>query len=127
MMNQVDLTPPRPATTLRKVVIVNGSTDTLELVEGLLDSGRYEIVFVSPDSHPYAQVRQLQPNLVVLCLRIEDIDGFQILSMLKLDEETRQIPVLTYTTEYEGQDVDGGLTDFDEESPGMAKPALRMH
>ena len=27
-------------------------------------------------------------------------DGFQVLSMLKLDEDTRRIPVLTYTTEY---------------------------
>ncbi|MFB3852899.1 MAG: hypothetical protein ACE148_03650 [Vicinamibacterales bacterium] len=127
MMNQVDFTPPRPDAALRKVVIVNGSADTIELVENLLDSGRYEIVFVSPDSHPYAQIRQLQPNLVVLCLRIEDVAGFQILSMLKLDEETRLIPVLTYTTEYEGQDVEGGLKDFDEDAPRVARPSLRMH
>ena len=39
----------------------------------------------------------MQPNLVILCVRIDDMDGFQVLSMLKLDEETRSIPVLTYT------------------------------
>ena len=33
-------------------------------------------------------------------MHIDDIDGFQVLSMLKLDDETRDIPVLTYTTEY---------------------------
>jgi CheY-like chemotaxis protein len=32
------------------------------------------------------------------------MNGFQVLSMLKLDEDTREIPVLTYTTEYEGQE-----------------------
>ena len=39
-------------------------------------------------------------------MRIEDREGFQVLSMLKLDDETRRIPVLTYTTEYEGQETD---------------------
>ena len=45
-------------------------------------------------------------NLVILCMRIEDREGFQVLSMLKLDDETRRIPVLTYTTEYEGQETE---------------------
>ncbi len=127
MTNQVEFTF-QPGTTMRKVVIVNGSAETLELVEALLDSGRYEITFLSADSSPYAQVRELQPNLVVLCLRIEDTAGFQILSMLKLDEETRRIPVLTYTTEYEGQDATGGLSDLsEEEEPRLPRRALRMH
>jgi PleD family two-component response regulator len=39
-------------------------------------------------------------------VRIEDADGFQVLSMLKLDEETRNIPVLTYTSEQSDDDVD---------------------
>ena len=43
-------------------------------------------------------------------VRIDDADGFQVLSMLKLDEETRGIPVLTYTTEYEGQDFDEAIS-----------------
>ena len=48
----------------------------------------------------------MQPNLVIVCVRIEDPEGFQVLSMLKLDEDTRTIPVLTYTTEHEGQNAD---------------------
>jgi CheY-like chemotaxis protein len=39
-------------------------------------------------------------------VRIDDLDGFQVLSMLKLDESTREIPVLTYTTEYEREEPD---------------------
>ena len=34
------------------------------------------------------------------------MDGFQVLSMLKLDDETREIPVLTYTNEYEGETIE---------------------
>ena len=37
-------------------------------------------------------------------MRIDDAEGFQVLSMLKLDDDTRTIPVLTYTTDQEGQE-----------------------
>jgi PleD family two-component response regulator len=93
-----------PVTLTQKVVIVNGSTEILDLLETVLDAGHYDVVFVESSARAYSQIKRVQPNLVILCVRIEDMNGFQVLSMLKLDEDTRGIPVLTYTTEYEGQD-----------------------
>src|SRR5256714_13312441 len=90
----------------QKVVIVNGSSEILELLETVLDAGHYDVVFVESSAHAYSQIKRVQPNLVILCVRIDDADGFQVLSMLKLDRETRDIPVLTYTTENEGQESD---------------------
>jgi hypothetical protein len=37
-------------------------------------------------------------------VRIDHLDGFQVLSMLKLDDETRDIPVLTYTSACDSQE-----------------------
>jgi two-component system phosphate regulon response regulator PhoB len=82
-----------------KVVIVNGNAEILELLESVLDAGHYDVVFVESSQHAYSQIKRVQPNLVILCVRIDDPDGFQVLSMLKLDAGTRDIPVLTYTTE----------------------------
>ena len=90
----------------QKVVIVNGSTEMLELLETVLDAGHYDVVFVESSDHAYSQIKRVQPNLVILCVRIDEMDGLHVLSMLKLDGETKHIPVLTYTTEYEGQDRD---------------------
>ena len=90
----------------QRVVIVNGSLEILELIETILKAGHYDVVFVESNQHAYSQIKRVQPDLVILCVRIDSLDGFQVLSMLKLDEETRDIPVLTYTTEYEGQDVE---------------------
>jgi PleD family two-component response regulator len=95
-----------PTTTAQKVVIVNGSAEILELLETVLDAGHYDVVFVESSQHAYSQIKRVQPNLVILCVRIEDADGFQVLSMLKLDEETRTIPVLTYTTEGDNDEAD---------------------
>src|SRR5205814_596781 len=115
--------------TAQKVVIVNGSTEILELLESVLEAGHYDIVFVESSAHAYSQIKRVKPNLVILCVRIEDLEGFHVLSMLKLDEETRGMPVLTYTTEYEGQEAE---EEAAEEEPSeteilVAKPALRMN
>jgi hypothetical protein len=49
--------------------------------------------------------------------------------MLKLDPQTRDIPVLTCTTEYEGQDFDTAVSQLTDEDEDVipARPALRMN
>ena len=103
---------PHPA--MQKVVIVNGSTDMLALLETVLAAGHYDVVFVESSEHAYSHIKRVQPNLVILCMSLEDHDGFQVLSMLKLDNETRRIPVLTYATEFEGQEVEEEFPETSE-------------
>jgi PleD family two-component response regulator len=107
----------------QKVVIVNGSAGILDLLETVLDAGHYDIVFVESSDHAYSHIKRVMPNLVILCVRTEDPDDFQVLSMLKLDRETRAIPVLTYMTEYEGQ-----IAEDDEDSePSEAEMFVAKH
>jgi CheY-like chemotaxis protein len=116
------------ATLAQRVVIVNGSDETLELLETVLDAGHYDVVFVESSQHAYSQIKRVRPNLVILCVRIGDMDGFQVLSMLKLDDDTREIPVLTYTTEYEAQESEEEFADDPSEAGlFMPKPAMRMN
>jgi len=120
---------PNPLGAVQKVVVVNGNTEVLGMLETVLDAGRYDMVFVESSDRAYSQVKKVLPNLVILCTKIEELDGFQLLTMLKLDAETREIPVLTYTTEYEGQDFDEAISQLAEEEDDMlpARPALRMN
>src|SRR5205809_690521 len=112
----------------QKVVIVNGSAEMLELLETVLDAGHYDVVFVESNEHAYSQIKRVQPNLVILCVCIDDMDGFQVLSMLKLDDETRDIPVLTYTTEYDGdQREPDEPAEPAEEEMFTPRPALLMN
>jgi len=116
------------STTTQKVGIVHGSTDMLTMLETVLDAGHYDVVFVESNEHAYSHIKRVQPNLVILCMRIEERDAFQVLSMLKLDDETRRIPVLTYTTEYEGQEIEDDVPDTsDFEIFTTAKAALPMN
>src|SRR5437868_6619369 len=111
----------------QKVVIVNGSAEMLELLETVLDAGNYDVVFVESNEHAYSQIKRVQPNLVILCLRIDDVVGFQVLSMLKLDSETRGIPVLTYTTEYDGDEPEEDSEESTDQEIFAPKAAVRMN
>jgi PleD family two-component response regulator len=116
-------------TSVQKVVVVNGNTEVLGMLEAVLDAGRYDMVFVESSDHAYSQIKKVIPNLVILCARIDDNAVFQLLTMLKLDPATRDIPVLTYTTEFEGEDFDTAISQLadDEDVLLPARPAPRMN
>jgi CheY-like chemotaxis protein len=116
-----------PSPSTQKVVIVNGDGEIFGMLETVLDAGHYDVVFVESTAHAYSQIRRVQPNLVVLCMRIEDSEAFQVLSMLKLDEQTRAIPVLTYTTEYEGQEPADETAEASDAEMFAPKPGIRMN
>jgi PleD family two-component response regulator len=114
---------------VQKVVVINGNTEILGMLETVLDAGRYDMVFVESSERAYSQVKKVLPNLVILCARVEELETFQLLTMLKLDAETRGIPVLTYTSEGEGQDFDRAVSQLTEDEDVLlpARPAPRMN
>jgi PleD family two-component response regulator len=84
-------------TTHRQLALfVGGGPDSLSIVEPVLDGRAYDVEFVASDDEPYATVAALKPDLVVVSLAMDDITGFQLLTMLRLDPETAGIPVLSY-------------------------------
>jgi PleD family two-component response regulator len=119
--------PVLPGTTTQKVVIVNGSAEILELLETVLDAGHYDVVFVESSQHAYSQIKRVQPNLVILCVHIDDGEGLQVLSMLKLDQGTRDIPVLTYTTEDTDESEEEMSESSESEMFAAAKTAVWMN
>jgi CheY-like chemotaxis protein len=118
---------PAAATTTQRVVIVNGSAEIIELLETVLDAGHYDVVFVESSAHAYSQIKKVQPDLVILCVRMDDAEGLQVLSMLKLDEQTRTIPILTYAAESEADEDDEEVAEPSGAEMFAPKPAAWMN
>jgi CheY-like chemotaxis protein len=127
LTNSATTTTPAVTNATQKVVIVNGSTEMLELLETVLDAGHYDVVFVESSDHAYSQIKRVQPNLVILCVRMNEMDGLHVLSMLKLDADTKHIPVLTYTTEYDGQEQGEEVSEPSDVEILAPKPAMQMN
>jgi PleD family two-component response regulator len=111
----------------QKVVIINGSADVLEALETALDAGHYDVVFVESTEHAYSQIKRVQPNLAIICVGIDDGEAIQVLSMLKLDPETRDIPVVTYATPEPVEETAAEISEAPEDEMFSAKPALWMN
>ena len=119
------------ATLVQKVVVVDGNAEVLGMLEAVLDAGRYDMVFVESSDHAYSQIRRVLPNLVIVCADIERGEAFQLLTMLKLDPETRDIPVLTCTTDAADPRFDDAAPypadDEEDLLPARPAPAQRMN
>jgi CheY-like chemotaxis protein len=104
MMTTTDArTPMTVRTTSQQVVVVSKQSQLNGLLETVLDAGQYDVVFVESTEHAYSHIKRLTPHLIIVCLDIDDIDGFQVLSMLKLDDETKGIPLVTCTVSSDEQ------------------------
>ena len=104
MMTTTQLRSPITQTSAsQQVVVVSKHPQLHGLLETVLDAGQYDIVFVESTEHAYTHIKRLSPHLVIVCLDVDDLDGFQVLSMLKLDAETKHIPLVTCTVAHEDE------------------------
>ena len=68
------------------------------LEDAIFGVAHCDVVFVEAIAHAYSKIKRVRPDLVILCLSSDDVDACQVLSMLALDNETSQIPVVTFVT-----------------------------
>lgn len=92
-------------------VVVGGGTDALALVEPVLNDRAYDVEFVDPADEPYGTVLAVKPDIVIVSLNLDDEAGFRFLTMLRLDPNTAEIPVLSCVSE--GNTPSHGLTEID--------------
>jgi DNA-binding response OmpR family regulator len=84
-----------PAKGPERIVLVNATGNVLSFLESVLGPGQYDVMVIETSDHAYSQIKLAQPHLVVVCAGFDDVPACQVLSMLKLDGETRRIPVVT--------------------------------
>lgn len=98
MMTHIPSVRTLPTTrSLRKVAVVSRHPHE-QVLETMLQAVDPDVVFVESIAHAYSQIKRVVPDLIIVCLSSDDTDGCQVLTMLRLDNETSRIPVLTYMT-----------------------------
>ena len=128
MMTTTQMTTPLTGKSAsQQVVVVSKQSQLNGLLETVLDAGQYDVVFVESTEHAYSHIKRLTPHLIIVCLDIDDLDGFQVLSMLKLDSETRSIPVVTCTVTSEEDAAGGEMFDRGDGDVFSQPPAMCMN
>jgi CheY-like chemotaxis protein len=76
------------------VLIAEDHPDTAEMLITLLRECGYEPLYANDGYETLAIARREQPGLILLDLRMPGMDGYEALTRLKKDPETRKIPIL---------------------------------
>jgi signal transduction histidine kinase/DNA-binding response OmpR family regulator len=81
-----------------RILIIDDQPDSVRLLKQILDEhGSYRIFHAQNGSDGIALVARRRPDLVILDLRMPDMDGFAVLNELRSNPETAAIPVLVVT------------------------------
>ena len=86
---------------VRKVLVVDDETDLLELVSDRLNAGGYEVLTARSGLLGIEKAFRENPNLILLDVSMPNMDGWQVLRMLREDDRTKQLPVIMLTAQGE--------------------------
>ena len=98
MSTDTDPVEPIPARRPLRTVAVVSQDPHASVLDTVLEAGDYDVVFFESVGHAYSQIKRVTPDVVILCLDMDDADGFRLLSMLSVDDATSSIPVVMYVT-----------------------------
>jgi len=76
------------------VLVVDDNPGAAEILARHLDAGGFRMELARTGTDALMMARRLQPAAITLDILLPEIDGWEVLSRLKADEATRNIPVL---------------------------------
>jgi len=106
-----------------QILTIDDHPYTQRLIEKLLRHRGYHILQAENGFSGIEIARKSCPDLILLDIRLPDINGFDVLRLLRLDYHTRLIPVIAVTTQadekYREACLKAGFTEY------IAKPVMR--
>lgn len=95
---------------LPTILIVDDVPANLLLLTQLLDSQSYDVRPVTKGAMALAAARAIRPDLILLDIRMPDMDGYTVCRELKADPETSSIPIIFVSAL---DDIDGKVRAFE--------------
>lgn len=79
------------------ILAVDGNEDNLILITYFLESFDYQLVTAKNGKEALSLAREYLPNLILLEIVLPDINGFEVVTKLKQNALTSQIPIIAVT------------------------------
>ena len=83
-----------PAGGVRSVVLIDDDRPSLDLLSAYLEGAQWHVSIARDGVEGLTTVRQVDPAVVILDIRLPRVDGWNVLRALKADPTTAQIPVV---------------------------------
>ncbi len=89
----------------RTIVVVDDNSDVLEITRILLESEGFNVRCAYSGKDLFAGLEELKPDLILLDIRMQEIDVLEVLRRLKCAPETSSIPIIMITTLVKDEDL----------------------
>jgi CheY-like chemotaxis protein len=87
----------RSSPVAKSVLVVDDDTSNLDLLSIILKRGGFKPVVARSGEQALALIAESLPDLVVLDIKMPEMDGFEVCRRLKSQPETAHIPVIFVT------------------------------
>lgn len=92
-----------------KILIVEDDLDVAEMLTAYFRTQEYEVFTVNWGEDGVRSALQVTPDLVILDIRLPDIDGYEVARRLRTDRRTADIPIIFLTEKRDRADRLQGL------------------
>jgi signal transduction histidine kinase/CheY-like chemotaxis protein len=86
------------------ILVVDDTPANLQLLSHLLTQHGYKVRAVLSGAQALTAARAALPDLIMLDIRMPEMDGYQVCERLKADERTRDVPILFISALSESED-----------------------
>ena len=92
-----------------KILIVEDDLDIAEMLNAYFRVQGYEVSTVNWGEDGVRAAQTVLPNLIILDIRLPDIDGFEVARRVREDRRTNEIPIIFLTEKRDRSDILQGL------------------
>ncbi|MBN1476168.1 response regulator [Candidatus Sumerlaeota bacterium] len=93
----------------KKILLADDEEDIKAVITLFLESKGYQIITAFDGLAALDLARSEHPDLILLDVMMPVVNGFEVCTRLKADEETRDIPVVMLSAMAQSESVDKGL------------------
>lgn len=79
---------------VKKILAIDDEPDVLEFLKLVLSRSGYDVLTAPNGTEGLIRAHVERPDLILLDIMMEEMDGWETLRLLKLDEVSREIPVV---------------------------------
>ena len=98
-------------TTKKKILVVDDEDDILTFLGLVLQEKGYEVLKAGGGQEALTQAQMAKPDLVLLDIMMPEMDGWEVLKLLRVDEATAKVPVAMLSARTDAQDRVQGLQE----------------
>lgn len=83
---------------MKKALIIEDNEDNMVLITFILESNAYEVIQATTGKEGLEALTTMLPDFILLDIQLPDIDGLQVLKILRKNENYNQIKVIAVTS-----------------------------